>query len=48
MKISNKRVVVTGAASGIGAALCHAFKEAGAKSIICVDINSRYNIYYQI
>ena len=39
MKISNKRVVITGAASGIGAALCHAFKEAGAKSIICVDIN---------
>jgi len=39
MKISGKRVVVTGAASGIGKALSCAFNEAGAKSVVCVDIN---------
>jgi len=39
MDILNKRIVVTGAASGIGKALCIAFKEAGAKSIVCVDMN---------
>ena len=39
MEIKDKRVVVTGAASGIGKALCIAFKESGAKSIVCVDIN---------
>ena len=39
MKILDKRVVVTGAASGIGKALCIAFKEAGAQSLVCVDMN---------
>ena len=39
MEIKNKRVVVTGAASGIGKALCEAFKEAEAQSIVCVDLN---------
>ena len=39
MEIKNKRVVVTGAASGIGKALCNAFKEAEAQSIVCVDLN---------
>ena len=33
MEVKDKRVVVTGAASGIGKALCE------AKSIICVDMN---------
>ena len=39
MEIKNKRVVVTGAASGIGKALCEAFQEAEAQSIVCVDLN---------
>ncbi len=39
MEIIDKRVVVTGAASGIGKALCKAFKDAGAKMIVAVDIN---------
>ena len=34
-----KRVVVTGAASGIGKALCEAFNNAGTKSVVCVDMN---------
>ena len=39
MKIENKRIVVTGAASGIGKALCEEFFASGAKSIVCVDMN---------
>ena len=39
MKIENKSVVVTGAASGIGKALCEEFYAAGARSIVCVDMN---------
>ena len=39
MQIQDKRVVVTGAASGIGKALCEAFNKAGAKSVVCVDMN---------
>ena len=39
MEIIDKRVVVTGAASGIGKALCKAFKDADAKSVVAVDIN---------
>ncbi len=39
MQIKDKRVVVTGAASGIGKALCEAFKNAHAKSVVCVDMN---------
>lgn len=39
MQIKDKRVVVTGAASGIGKALCEAFKKADAKSVVCVDMN---------
>lgn len=39
MQIQDKRVVVTGAASGIGKALCEAFNNAGAKSVVCVDMN---------
>ena len=39
MQVKNKRVVVTGAASGIGKALAVAFKKAGAQSVVAVDIN---------
>tara|TARA_B110000014_G_C20126234_1_gene600224 strand:+ start:4074 stop:4850 length:777 start_codon:yes stop_codon:yes gene_type:complete len=39
MQIKGKRVVVTGAASGIGKALCETFKEAGVNEIISVDLN---------
>jgi NAD(P)-dependent dehydrogenase (short-subunit alcohol dehydrogenase family) len=39
MQVKNKRVVVTGAASGIGKALSVAFHEAGAQSVIAVDMN---------
>ena len=39
MQITDRRVVVTGAASGIGKALCEAFKSADAKSVVCVDMN---------
>ena len=40
MEIINKRVVVTGAASGIGKALALAFKQADARSVVVVDINT--------
>ena len=36
MDVKNKRVIVTGAASGIGKALCEAFHQAEAKSVICL------------
>ena len=39
MEIKNKRVVITGAASGIGYALCEEFHAKGAQSIVCVDMN---------
>ena len=39
MQVKNKRVVVTGAASGIGKALSVAFYEAGAQSVVAVDMN---------
>lgn len=39
MEIKDKVCVVTGAASGIGKALCLAFADAGAKEVICVDLN---------
>jgi NAD(P)-dependent dehydrogenase (short-subunit alcohol dehydrogenase family) len=39
MDIKDRIVVVTGAASGIGRALCLAFAAAGAKAIACVDID---------
>jgi NAD(P)-dependent dehydrogenase (short-subunit alcohol dehydrogenase family) len=37
MEIRDKVIVVTGAAAGIGRALCLGFSEAGAKAIACVD-----------
>ena len=48
MEIRGKRVVVTGAASGIGKALCESFKEAGVNEIISVDINSDVEITTKI
>ncbi|WP_299041854.1 SDR family oxidoreductase [uncultured Tateyamaria sp.] len=39
MDIQNKIVVVTGAAAGIGRALCLAFANQGAKAVICADLD---------
>ena len=39
MKVKGKRVVITGAASGIGKALAVAFHSAGAAAVIASDIN---------
>lgn len=40
MKPENKIVVVTGAAGGIGRALARCFAAAGAKSVICADLDA--------
>lgn len=40
MDIEGKIVVVTGAASGIGKALCEAFHAAGARHVVCSDMNA--------
>lgn len=39
MELKDKIIVVTGAASGIGRALAHAFAAEGAKHIVCADID---------
>lgn len=39
MKVQNRIVVVTGAASGIGRALATRFAREGAKRVICADLN---------
>ncbi|MEP2987455.1 MAG: SDR family oxidoreductase [Parasphingorhabdus sp.] len=38
MDIKDKIIVVTGAASGIGAALAKRFADGGAKAVVCADI----------
>lgn len=39
MELKDKICVVTGAASGIGKALCQAFAAEGARAVVCVDVN---------
>ena len=39
MKIKDKVVVVTGAASGIGKALAARFAKEGARGVVCADLN---------
>ncbi|HIB05814.1 MAG TPA: SDR family NAD(P)-dependent oxidoreductase, partial [Candidatus Marinimicrobia bacterium] len=39
MEVKGKRVVITGAASGIGKALAVAFHSAGAAAVLVSDIN---------
>ena len=39
MDIAGKTIVVTGAASGIGKAMAARFRKAGAKHVICSDVN---------
>jgi len=39
MELKDKICVVTGAASGIGKALCHAFAKEGTAHVVCVDVN---------
>ena len=41
MKVAGKTVAVTGAAGGIGAALCRAFHDAGAAAIAALDLDMR-------
>jgi NAD(P)-dependent dehydrogenase (short-subunit alcohol dehydrogenase family) len=40
MRLAGKIVVVTGAAQGIGAALCERFAAEGAKAVVAADINA--------
>ncbi|MDQ6855830.1 MAG: SDR family oxidoreductase [Candidatus Dormibacteraeota bacterium] len=39
MEVSGRVVIVTGGASGIGAALCRAFAAAGARAVVVADVN---------
>jgi NAD(P)-dependent dehydrogenase (short-subunit alcohol dehydrogenase family) len=39
MQVKDRIVVVTGAASGIGRALCQRFAAEGARLVVCADIN---------
>ena len=39
MELKDKIIVVTGAASGIGRAMCERYAQEGAKHIVCADLN---------
>ena len=39
MEISNKSIIVTGGANGIGKALAKAFKDAGAAYVLIADLD---------
>jgi len=39
MQLSGKTVIVTGGGSGIGRALCNAFHQVGAKTIVVADVD---------
>jgi NAD(P)-dependent dehydrogenase (short-subunit alcohol dehydrogenase family) len=39
VEVSGRVVIVTGGASGIGAALCRAFAAAGARGVVVADVN---------
>ncbi|MEA2003037.1 MAG: SDR family oxidoreductase [Actinomycetota bacterium] len=39
MELSDKTIIVTGAGSGIGAALCHRFHREGPQGIVVADLN---------
>ncbi len=39
MEVKGKVIIVTGAASGIGRALCQRFAKEGAKAIVAADVN---------
>lgn len=39
MELDNRVVVITGGGSGIGEALAHAAKDAGARHVVCADLN---------
>jgi NAD(P)-dependent dehydrogenase (short-subunit alcohol dehydrogenase family) len=39
MQLAGKTVIVTGGGSGIGRALCDAFRQAGAKTIVVADVD---------
>ena len=41
MQVRDRIVVVTGAASGIGARLAHRFAKEGAKLVVCSDLQRR-------
>lgn len=42
MELKGKVVVVTGGGSGIGAALCRRFAQAGARAVVVVDLNAAH------
>ena len=45
MEISNKSIIVTGGANGIGKALAKAFKNAGAAYVLIADLDEIENLF---